>query len=440
MNAADLSAFGADSLLVGGVRTTTGGGTRISVETANLTVSNAGSRLSAPEIILVANKELVLTEGSSVSRSGRLSGGADALILGTAGNAGSGDGVLLRVTSDRSAGIVREGLGSLTSPKMTIAAGSKISGASVTLDSTFATSLDSQATLTAESIALNSGQVSLQLENPGDLQPTVGLVLSGAALESLRSAQSLALLSYSSIDIYGSGEITNSGSLALHAAEIRAFHNDGGAAILEAPTILIDDSPGGKIPGIAGAGSGTLVFNADNIVLGRQTVAIDGFSNVTLHGAEGVRLDGKGGLAIQQSATITAPVITASEAADYAIVANGELNLEKSVVSTEPRRSGLGAAVSLQATQITAQTDIALPSGSLSLHATNGDLVIGGRLDVGGTSQRFRDVTKATDGGAIKLIADTGTISIENNGFLAVECTRGSQCGRNLSDRAARPI
>jgi hypothetical protein len=73
------------------------------------------------------------------------------------------------------------------------------------LDSTSATTLDPAALLLGQSINLSSGQISVQLTNPGALQPTTGLVLGGAVLTSLQNTAALSLLSYSSLDFYGTG-------------------------------------------------------------------------------------------------------------------------------------------------------------------------------------------------------------------------------------------
>jgi hypothetical protein len=187
LSAAQLSSFGAESLLIGGIRNQNGQISNISVKTNNLTVDNAGSPLRGPEIILVANQTLTLADGARIMQEGAIAGRADTLVLrGQANEPGSGNGTLLRVTSDASAQIVRSNLDltapSVEQPKMVIGAGVNISGTSVTLDSTHATSLDPTAQLNAETIALNSGQISIRLDNPGDELDTHGLVLEGDAL------------------------------------------------------------------------------------------------------------------------------------------------------------------------------------------------------------------------------------------------------------------
>ena len=105
--------------------------------------------------------------------------------------------------------------------------GLQLKGPSVIIDSTGQTTLDPTAILDGTSVSIASGQISLALTDPGNLQSGGGLVLSGTALQSLQSgAQTLSLLSYSSIDTYGAGQIGQNtlANLAIHAAEIRGFN------------------------------------------------------------------------------------------------------------------------------------------------------------------------------------------------------------------------
>src|SRR5439155_864761 len=65
-----LNSFGAESLLIGGERTTGTAGTTITVNAANLTVDNAGAPLVGLEIILVAQKNLTLALGAEIVQQG----------------------------------------------------------------------------------------------------------------------------------------------------------------------------------------------------------------------------------------------------------------------------------------------------------------------------------------------------------------------------------
>lgn len=515
LNASNLSSFGAESLLIGGIRQTGANGTTVVVNTNNLTVNNAGSALTGPEIILVANKNLTVAPGAEIAQRGTLSGAAENLNLvgstqitsvgdslgfarggspitfpaGTPGTdrlsattggvitrpdgttttfaaggtftltAGStvtlnaagrislasghssvpitlSDGTLLRVSSDPGAQISRTNVTSSMQPNMTIGAAGqapvKISGSSVTLDSTYATSLDAGTVLSGKTFNLDSGQISLQLDNPGALQPTTGLVLAGTALQSLQKAQVLSLLSYSSIDVYGTGSVGASSRLELHSGEIRGFNNGGGTVGISAKSLLLDNRANAASLGSITPLGGTLSFAADTIVLGVNQVKIDQFADVNLTATGGILGQGTGGLTVQGNFTAVTPVLTASKQATQSIVAGGALTIAAPTGTSKATVvGGLGASLSLQGTTASLGSKISLQSGILSVRATTGDVVIDGSLDVGGTARTFYDLVKYTNGGQINLTADQGTVRLNSGGELNVAAaSAGGDAGK----------
>jgi filamentous hemagglutinin family protein len=447
LQSAGLSAFGADSLLIGGVRSLGSGGETIAVTTNNITVDNAGAPLMGPDIILAATQTLTLGTGAEVEQSGAANGIAGTLLIGNAASGGSGDGALLRVSSNAAAQLIRSGVDSSALPSMSIGAGALVSGVSVTLDSTHATILDPTATLGGQSINLGSGQISLQLSNPGSLLPTSGLVLSSGALQTLQSAAtSLSFLSYSSLDLYGSGQIGAPAfsSLALHAAEIRGFNNGGGTVTFDAKSITIDNSPGNSGPGPVAAPAGTLTFNANTIQLGANQLAIDQFSNVEMNAVGGILARNTGGLTVQGDLGIDTPLITGATAASQTISAGGALTIHAPAQTTATVAGGLGASLTLIGDGITENGKIVLPSGNLTLHSTGGDLQIGNvaasRLDVSGQTQSFFDVVKYTSGGQINLIADAGNVNIAAGSTVTVAAPSGGGNAGSLTVSAPSGI
>ena len=447
LNAADLTNFGADSLLIGGIRDASG--TTVTVTTNHMLVDNAGagSELKGNEIILVANQSLTLADGATIEQTGT-STSFETLQFGDASIAGSGDGVLLRVTGDASAKTIRAGVSSSTVPTMLIGADAHVSGLNLTLDSTAATGFDSRAVITGSTVSLNSGQISLLLDDPGTVGVTSGLVLSGASLANLQSGtNALSLLSYSSIDIYGHGQVGGFGtdgrpeiaSLELHAAALRGFNTGGGEVAFAARDILIDNEAGRAAPTAGPSSSGTLSFQAETIRLGANQVAVDQYDSLNLQAINGVSINGTGGLAQQGSMTVTAPLITATVASDYNFSATGSIALLNSTATpTATLTGGLGAQVSFTGASIDARSKIALPSGQLTLHATTGDVLVGGALDVSGTVQHFYDLDKFTDGGLIQLTADLGSVDVASTGSLLLSAQTGAGDAGTLSINAAQ--
>jgi filamentous hemagglutinin len=418
LDAGQLSSFGAESLLIGGIRKVNGDGTaNITVKTNNLTVNNAGTALRGPEIILVANRALTLADGAIVQQRGTMRSPADRLVLGTAGTPGSGDGTLLRVTSDANAQIVRNGISTSTTPNMVVGAGATISGVNVTLDSTFGTSLDPQAVINAGIVSLNSGQISIQLDNPGTLNPTTGLVLGGTALRSLEKSGSVSLLSYTTLDLYGTGKFNVAGKLAIHTGAIRGFNNDGGTATISAGALSLDNSANAIIPA-AGAMSGTLELRAGTVSIGKGNLALQQFADVVITASGGISARNTGSLSAQGDLTIRTPIVTATRSATHAIKASGDLVLEEAGAAKVT--GGLGASLTLEGATVTASSDILLPSGLLNVRATSGDVNLNGRVNLNGTAQTFYDLTRYTSGGTARFFADNGNIRIGTDSVISV--------------------
>ena len=428
LDSGELSRFGAESLLIGGTRQLGTNGTTVTVKTGSITVDNAGAPLRAPEVILVANQDITLETGASIQQKGSLAGGADDLLL-------KGDGVLVRVSADASAQISRTNLTGSTTPSLTVGANVQISGTSVTLDSTAGMTIDSSAKLLADVIALNSGRISIQLNNPGALQPGSGLVLAGDLLSTLQTSRSLSLLSYSSIDIYGTGSFGTQGKLALSAGGIRGFNLDGGIVAISAPNIVLENRANVAAPAVVAPMDGTINFTGDTIILGSNKLRIDQFATVELDATGGILGRGTGGLTVQGALTATAPVITLAKQANQQIIAGGALTLANG--GTAQVVGGLGASLLLQGSSVTAATDILLPSGQLTVRATTGDLNVTGRLDAGGTAQNFFDLVKYTDAGKITLTADAGSVILGQGSKVNVAAATGGGRAGTLSISAA---
>ena len=420
-----LSSFGAESLLIGGVRTANAGGASVKVSTGKITVDNAGSPLSGSDVILIANNAITVADGAQISATGAIASGADALVLGDSAVAGSGNGTLLRVSADPAAGISRLGVNSATHPMQTVGNAAQISGAGIILDSTYATDLSTTAILSGTSVTLDSGQISIQLTNPGALQTSNGgLVLAGPALQSLQSARTLSLLSYSSIDVYGTGTVGSSSSenLQLHAGEIRRMDSGiGGSVNFAAKNLLLDNSANGTSPGPgAGVPSGALTFDASDLQLGAGTLALDRYTTVALNATARILSTVSGTLTTQDALTLNAPFLTGAAVTSRTITAGGALSLLSTTGTTAtPVAGGLGAEFSLQGTSVDANSAIILPSGTLTVQATTGGITVGGTLDVGGTARAFFDVVKFTDAGQITLSA-AGDVSVNAGSTLRV--------------------
>ena len=417
LQASLLNALNAESLLIGGSRSTTNGVSTVSVSTGQITVDNVGNAIRGTDIILAANRGVSVAAGSEISGIG--SSALDDLTLGSNGVAGSGNGALLRVSGSSGASILRQGVTTSNVPFLTVGAGALISGGSVTLDSTNAMTLSSTAQVVGDDIFLNSGQISVQLASAGSLNATSGLVLSGQALSTLQgSARSLSLLSYSTVDIYGTGTIGSADlkELSIQANAIRGFNTSTNTVTLSANRVTLGNSPNRSITPLAtNPLRGTLLIDANEVVLEDNAMRIERFSKVDLRASSRVIASGNGSLETYGALDITSPLMTGAGAAHGAFTTRGALRLlSASSPSIQPEAGGLGATLNLTGSSVEINSNISLPSGSLSIQATNGNVVIGStsaaRLDLAGTSRTFLDVTRSSNGGNATIRSDTGSV------------------------------
>ena len=434
LNSSELSGIGAESLLIGGERTITSSGQTVTVSTNNITVDNSGSPLSGSDIILAANQDITVDSGAEIDSMGDATGLSPILV--------DGNGVLIRVSSDPAARVERTPGAAGSMPELTVDANAKITGASVTLDSSYGTSLDPNATILATDLALNSGQIAIVLSGAGPTIP--GLVLSGNALTTLQSGvQSLSLLSYTSIDIYGTGQIgglNKSGqpklqSLILNTDEILGHDNAGGTVTFTAQNVTLENTVGDTLSGsVIPTPSTTLTFDAGTIQLGENQIAVNEFATLSLNASDSVIAEGNGGLNAS-AINITTPLLTAGGVANQTITASGAFTIDAPAGggATTAKAGGLGATLTLVGASLTENSTVLLPSGDLTLHATNGALSVGGKLDAGGEAVPFFDLTKYTNGGQISLMADNGDATLAAGSVVTVAAQSGGGNGGTVS-------
>jgi len=501
-----------------------------SSSTSSSTVTLASATL--PSDFAIGSSLLGSTVQSISGKIVTLAATANARVTNQSEAFSSSDGVLLRVSGDPNAVTTRpDGVNpSDPNPQLIIggvntgpaaAAGVSISGASLTLDSTGFSSLDESATLKATSaVSIDSGHISLVLD--GSQPANGGLVISGAALATLQeSAQTLSLLSYSSLDIWGSGDIGASPdvmgnyqvqNLTLHAAEIRGFNPEGGSIAvassstnsstvtlssatlpagfgvgsiflgstvqsisgdtvtlasdadtvvssntsqayagtvdINAQNVVIDNSPNGTGLGpTAGyTPAGSLAINSETLTIGDNPLAIDQYAQITLSASSDIVLsNGTGSLTAAGNLTLSTPLLTAAPvvpltplqvydgeaqptATNQTISAAGALTISnpnaEAAIST--LMEGLGANVTLAGASVMANSTIQLPSGTLAVVATGGDLSVGGNLDVGGTPQAIYSLTEYTSGGRISLTSYTGGVTLSPGASVNVSSSGGN--------------
>ena len=423
LDSAALNAFGAESLLIGGIRTRgTDGTSTVTVSSGKITVDNDGASLEAEDLILAAKNELVLAPGADLVSTGDSKSSADTLRL-------TGDGALVRVSGNPAATVLRSGTTTSTTPLLSIGAGASITGGGIFLDSSARLSLDSNASLTASTYTFGAGRISLMLD-PALAIPSGGsLVLDNDFLATFGSAASIGLLSYSSMDLHGAGQFGSSSlkNLTLGASEIRGVNQGSGAARLVANDVLLHN-PNASTAATPGTASGSLEISAGTIRLGSNQIALNQYANVRLAATRGIIGEGTGGLSTQAGLTLDTPRLTGAAGAVRTITAGGALALTSTTSSTPSGgllAGGPGSTLTLTGSSIAVGSEILLESGNLALRATTGDLTVTELLDVSGGRKVFGDTVRYSSAGSIRLTSDAGNVVVAQPATLDLSANPG---------------
>ncbi|RFC46003.1 MAG: Filamentous hemagglutinin family outer membrane protein [Verrucomicrobia bacterium] len=430
-----LNRIGAESLLIGGFRTTGSSFQSVTATSNAITVDNQGAPLVGSDLILTAKQTLTVAANAEILGQGQTS--LDSISLGTADVIGSGDGALIRVSGGGSAPVTRVGVSSSNLPTLTLGNSAHLEGRSLTLDSTSATSLSPAASILAEIVALNSGQISLLLDSAGGINPTTGLILPRSALQTLEdSASSISLLSYNTIDIYGNGTFGggNLQSLSLQANAIRGFNTASGVVRLVADTVSLGNASGREISALPGSSlNGQLVIDAEEAVFQSNKFRTERFASVEVAARTRILNSGSGSFAVSGSLTLNAPLITSTGAASHSISSVGGLSILNTSATAAGNVGGLGAALSLTGKSVTVDTDIVMPSGKLSILATGGDVILGSsaptNINLSGRALTFLDETRYTSGGSLNIGSETNSVTIANRTTINLSATGLADAG-----------
>jgi filamentous hemagglutinin len=424
-----LSRWGAESLLVGGRRTAGTSSTSVAVRTGHITVDNEGAPLSGPEIILVATDAMTFADNSSVVSSGSLSSGGEVISL-------TGDGLLARISADVGVQTNRTGTTSSNTPLLSVGAGVRLAGQSVTLDSSARFVMDDSALIESSFVKLSAGRISIQLDAPGSLQADAGLVLGGLLLDGLSTSDSLTLQSYSSVDFYGFGTFGQSlSNLRLQSRELRGFNTAGNDVALNAGKIVLENPGATVLPGSVAPATGDLHLTASVVEFGAGAMRVGQFHNLVISASDSILGRGTGEFTVTGNLLGSTPLITGVTGATTSIISDGVLSFSNPG-GTSTITPGLGASLTLAGVSIAANTDIILPSGLVTLHASTGDVVVGGKLQVYATAQRFYDVVKYTDAGEIRMFSDSGNITFGAGSEVSVAAASGGGNSGYLDVRA----
>lgn len=438
LDAAQLNALGAQSLLIGGTRVTTTGEvtagdvtqagdiTQI-VAGASSVVIDPGVTLSGSEIMLTASDSLTVSEGAVLDATGTAAAVPNEYNL-------SGVGAFLRVSTGAQVPVTSSNPGS-TSGNLLLEPGTvlKASG-SATLEASGNLQSGAQYKLPGASLAFDASQISLGSAPAG----TSGLALSPGALSALELGQ-LALTSAAPIDVYGSNALSVPGSLMLVTPGITAASSDAGIAF-DAKQIMLEGAPAAGPAGTV-TSSGDLALTADQIVLDGGALSFNGFRTASLNGATTISASAPGSITADGPLTLQTASLTTANGVSYQIGSlNGSVQVLGPVTAARSTAAapGVGGQLALSGSSVAIDTAITLPSGALTLSATGpaatDDVTLGAAaaINVAGTTTTFDSVPVAGPGGNVSIDVAAGSVAMASGAQIDLSAGNATAAGGAL--------
>lgn len=480
LNSAELNAFGAESVLIGGVRAQGATNMELTVSGTDLVIDNAGSVLYGPELLFASTGNIDVLSGSKIESRGTISGSSgDLRILAYApafvpdnNTAGSladdyqvhgelDKGAVLRVSSGQQIDILRNGegvsalnalradpqalaaLNAIRATKglaaidangglLTIADGASIiSSQSVALDATQDTLLAAGATLQTKQLSASASQISIGAVPVG----TGGLVFAGGALGTLGNAADLTLKSYGTIDLYGGVALAATGGLRLDTREIRLVGAGGGEATISAGTLTLANSSGGTAQAMAG--DATLRLDATNLYIEGDSKWLSGIAKLDVHASERVIGRDDTRLYVPGQLAITSGGLTTESSARLFLDATGAIDVRYNGNTKLPVFQSFGGTLGLIGASVNYAGQTRITGGSISLQSRTGDVVLAADsvLDVTSNVSRFYDKSVGVSAGSVNLVADLGDVVALQGSLIDVS---GTDAGGNAGTLSIR--
>ncbi len=449
LTTSSLNKLGAESLLIGGVRTQTVKGMNIAVSASEVVVDNAGGVLTGPEIIMAANNAVTVKAGSNIEAKGTLSGQASDIAIGDATL--KGDGALLRISAAPQVSVARTNLVN-TAATLTIEDGATVGAQdALLLDSSYATAVGKKANLNGKALSIAAQNIDIGT-NP--TPSNTALALSGDLLARAQTFKDLTLHSYNDINFYGEGFLggldTNQkhilNNLVLNTRSLNGLANKGLTNIIDANNVtLTNNNAGASTSATIGYGEGNLKINADQITLADGKKSIQGFNAVSLIAAKQIVGQGMGSVVITsgESVPTTHNLVLQAGQVTAANKANLTITAKENTVAIEPMSGAavtageaLNAKLVIEGKSIANNGNISLSSGAVTLHATGAEATDGvtlgnsSKTSATGISKTISGQTVYAQAGSVSLVADNGGVDIQSGALVDVSgATGGGDAG-----------
>ena len=423
LTASSLNRLNVDSLLLGGTRAIKpDGSTQVTPGATSLVFANdQQNTLLVKELIATSTGALTVSPGASIS-SVTASGTIGSSKLKTAG-----EGALLALSSFNDFEFERTG--AIATGDLNVAATSNIFATrSMVLDSRANASLNGNLSVAdAGTLSLGAGHLIL-----GEGGSATDLKVSTSWLTGLSK---VTLNSYKNIDIYGAVDLGNQAlDLTFNTGAIAGHMGNNQIAKLSANNFMLKNSLGAAYESVSSISGSKLELSANNIQfaggIANTNTMIAGFETVQLNASKEITFAGVGITNIN-AATIAlkSSRISAASASDFTIASTGAMTTAFPDKQTDLAAvNGLGAKLTMTATDLTLGGKVELPSGNLIAKATSGNLTVTstGQLKATSAPVFFNKNTEYTPAGSVTLQADGGNVVVDAGGLVDVSGKQAS--------------
>ncbi|MBS0379233.1 MAG: filamentous hemagglutinin family protein [Proteobacteria bacterium] len=414
-----------------GMQTNSGGGVAVTANSVHVTSAAA---LTAGEVALAANGTVTVDAGAAVtstsaSTSGSVAAASAAPSALTLGNGSSGAAILI-VSDLDSWQVQRGGTANGASGMLSLAAGAQVATrGALTADAPGGGTLGDGA-LSGRGAQWFIGSRNLAFASEGSLAG--GFAIDGSLVAAIQKASGVTFSSQSAISVNETVDL----AAAPGAAPIGAINfitpglssGSGSSSATFAANVITLSSPSGTAAAVQ-PGQGTLSLSAREIDVGPGSMGLSGFGTTTLDASNRIVGTGTGSLTVSGDLALLAPVITSASDSQTQITASGALALAPSAQGIAPVNAALqsGGSLALSGNTISDSTLIDMPSGELSLVATQSlALNKGAGIQLSGLTPL--NAFTGADGGTV-LLSSGGNVTVAGGTSLAVAGGQGANSG-----------
>jgi filamentous hemagglutinin len=457
LQASQLNALNADSILLGGTRTQSNNSVNINTVANSVSVENdAGHALTTVEFLATATDTINVADGAKID-TGAAKGNAKTVNINT-----NGDGTFLGLSSGSALQYTRTGASpNAASGTLDIARNAQLgAGKSLVIDASQNVSFAGDISLAdGANVTLGSNRILIG-DAPGSVP---GLHVSDRTLAQLDNVSNLTLNSYTTVDTYGSVDFgndklnltVNAGGIAGHLAdgEVNAPVNQ--SVIFTAKTFTLKNTVDASYISPSDPSGRTLQINAEAVRLEgdraavAQNIVIASTDKNTIGGYDAVQINAKtltvaerGGLDLEVNQTnLNVGRITAESSANYTVASSGTLSTTQGNTSGLAANTNIGGALALQADNLQVNSRIETLGGQVSLQG-NSQLHLGSQavVSAASTSKTYAGKSIDIDAGKVQLGTSAGNIIVDAGAVVDVSAQGNADAGKVILSAAAGNI